>query len=646
MSDNSDNSDNFNHTHIPQLQVLEYPDISDNSHNQYTNVLLVDKSVIDYSIFVNSANQNTFPIVYSSNSYSSELLSLLRQKRDAGMNILRIGLCFGSSTNCTVFFLDNSPFFTTDEIAPSYSQNVRFMIDLINEFAITTIDFLACNTLLIDGWKNYYTILSQNTGVMVGASDNTTGNIKYGGDWIMESTSENIENIYFTQNIQYYKYLLDNANWVIAVQSNLIGIATDDTYLYVGKNYDPVYGNSGAIARIEIANPSNIILRWVNTSTYGIKGPWALDVYGGFLYVGNNTTGSITRISLTDPTTNYTVHWASKPVQGISNINNIVAYDNYMYVACGNSPNRITKISITNPTVFVVNWATVSQGITAPPIGLRAYNGYMYVLCSNGVICKISITNPTTDFSANFFTTSNSINLNNIVVLDDYLYVSFFSTGKIGRIHTFRPNDVNLNWGSLSTGISGLVVSNYKLYVCNFNQNNVAQLDLPPRIACFHKDTRILTNKGYTPVYKLCKGDLVLTYANKYVPVYSIKSRSIYHDACSDNIKNQLYVCSKSKYPELFEDLIITGSHSILVNRLTQEQRDRMIELFDYTYITDNNYRLPVCIDERASVHALSGEYVVYHFALENKDFYSNYGVYANGLLVETASKRFMSELF
>jgi hypothetical protein len=35
----------------------------------------------------------------------------------------------------------------------------------------------------------------------------------------------------------------------------------------------------------------------------------------------------------------------------------------------------------------------------------------------------------------------------------------------------------------------------------------------------------------------------------------------------------------------------------------------------------------------------------IYHIALENDDYYMNYGVYANGLLVETCSKRYLKEL-
>jgi hypothetical protein len=35
----------------------------------------------------------------------------------------------------------------------------------------------------------------------------------------------------------------------------------------------------------------------------------------------------------------------------------------------------------------------------------------------------------------------------------------------------------------------------------------------------------------------------------------------------------------------------------------------------------------------------------IYHIALENENYYSNYGIYANGLLVETCSKRYLKEL-
>jgi hypothetical protein len=59
----------------------------------------------------------------------------------------------------------------------------------------------------------------------------------------------------------------------------------------------------------------------------------------------------------------------------------------------------------------------------------------------------------------------------------------------------------------------------------------------------------------------------------------------------------------------------------------------------------DNRYRLPACLDERAEIYPQSGKFSIYHIALENDDYYMNYGIYANGLLVETCSKRYLEQV-
>jgi hypothetical protein len=51
------------------------------------------------------------------------------------------------------------------------------------------------------------------------------------------------------------------------------------------------------------------------------------------------------------------------------------------------------------------------------------------------------------------------------------------------------------------------------------------------------------------------------------------------------------------------------------------------------------------CLDERAKPWVSQGAYTIWHFALEHEDTGKNYGVYANGLLVETTSKRMMKDL-
>jgi hypothetical protein len=122
-----------------------------------------------------------------------------------------------------------------------------------------------------------------------------------------------------------------------------------------------------------------------------------------------------------------------------------------------------------------------------------------------------------------------------------------------------------------------------------------------------------------------------------------IGRKEIVHPASQERIKEQLYICSTAHYPELTEDLVITGCHSILVDEFQDEkQRAKTLEVMGDIFITEDQYRLPACLDERATVYETPGTYMIYHLALMNNNWYANYGIYANGLLVESCSKRYL----
>jgi len=169
------------------------------------------------------------------------------------------------------------------------------------------------------------------------------------------------------------------------------------------------------------------------------------------------------------------------------------------------------------------------------------------------------------------------------------------------------------------------------------NQGSVIIGDAYP---CFAEDTKILTEQGYVAIKELQKGDLVKTLKHGFLPVDIIGFREIYHPASKERLKDQLYQYSE----EVFEPLIMTGCHSILVDWLTQEQFDKIMEDFGHIYETDGKPRLCAYLDKRASVYEIPGTYTIYHLALENEDYYGNYGIYANGLLVESCSKRYLLE--
>jgi hypothetical protein len=207
---------------------------------------------------------------------------------------------------------------------------------------------------------------------------------------------------------------------------------------------------------------------------------------------------------------------------------------------------------------------------------------------------------------------------------------------------------------SFGTNVFYSSLSNATAYMYNANQNaknylatnnptvTISYLDIP----CFLEGSKILTIKKYVKIEELCKGDLVYTELDGYKKIDMIGWRIINHVGVENRIKEQLYKCPKENYPELIEDLVMTGCHSILVDEFKNEkEKEQMLEVMGEVYLTGDKYRLPACVDERTVVYEEKGQYKVYHIALENDDYYMNYGIYANGLLVESCSKRYLKEL-
>ena len=168
-------------------------------------------------------------------------------------------------------------------------------------------------------------------------------------------------------------------------------------------------------------------------------------------------------------------------------------------------------------------------------------------------------------------------------------------------------------------------------------------------MVCFKEDTKILckinNTEQYIPIQALRKGDLVKTSTNSFKSIDMIGWKEINHSISEKRIPNQLYICSKDNFPEATEDLIITGAHSILVGAITDEQREEIEEVLGKIYITGDKYRLPACADARTTIYKKEGPCNIYHFALENDNYYMNYGIYANGILVETSSQRYLKEI-
>jgi hypothetical protein len=171
--------------------------------------------------------------------------------------------------------------------------------------------------------------------------------------------------------------------------------------------------------------------------------------------------------------------------------------------------------------------------------------------------------------------------------------------------------------------------------------NNVS-LTYSAAVDCFLEGTKILTDKGYVQIEKLSKNDLIVTPEGDK-NIYKLGKCSIVNLGVQERIKDQLYVCTSENYKEITEDLVMTGCHSVLVDSFVSYQQAReTVDLLKKLYVTGNKLRLPVCLDERARVYEEKGEKTIYHIALENNHYDGNYGIYANGLLVESCSMNYI----
>jgi photosystem II stability/assembly factor-like uncharacterized protein len=238
----------------------------------------------------------------------------------------------------------------------------------------------------------------------------------------------------------------------------------------------------------------------------------------------------------------------------------------------------------------------------------------------------------------------------------------FVSKGN--KLYIFYPNIANKVVTLTPSGLNTIgPIAMYNDGVAIITAQNASDLVTPDTagptavstysitVPCFKEGTKILCLKDEKEVYikieDIKNGDLVKTVKNGYLPVYMIGKKDIFHPATEYRNNEQLYKCSSAEYPEIFEDLVITGSHCILVDSfINEEQRQETIKVLGRIFVTDGKYRLPACVDNRSSVYEKEGTYKIYHFALENENILINHGIWANGLLVETCSKKYMKCLF
>jgi len=426
----------------------------------------------------------------------------------------------------------------------------------------------------------------------------------------------------------------DNPNWSSGYAEYAHGYpAFDENFMYFPRP------DTGTVIQTNLSDGTIYNANFVSGMS-----PNGCLIYDGYMYIANNFKidgwdGVISQLKLSDNT--LIRYWA----QASNGASSIATDGTYLYITCYSGDSFIHKIEINHPENSV---AYASMPATR---GLAVYGDYLYIASEGPLgVSRAPLSNPSAYTTwANLPTVAN--NCFAVVIYNNSLFVSSRSgNNNIYKISLEDSNNQELWKASVGDSLRGIRIYNNYLYAYNANNGTVGRyyIDPPPVPSppCFKEGTKILTNRGYKLVQDLRKGDMIKTLRDEYKAIEMIGKKEIIHTPTpEDRVKHQLYVCSKPDFEDAYEPLVITGCHSILVDKfVSEEQKQKTIEVNGKIYVTDKKYRLPACAHDKTTVYEIPGTYTIYHLALENEDYFMNYGIYANGLLVESCSRRYLKE--
>ena len=468
------------------------------------------------------------------------------------------------------------------------------------------------------------------TGIPVGASTLVLGNVAGAGtlsalalvaepDLIRKVETSNTSTWGLGGAITSFAGMFSSSSSLLAVPNaipttvtNLANMFNDCTS-FIGTDA------SGAIANWDCANVTNMSGMFNNCTNFNAPiGNWN---------VGNVTTFS----SMFNNCANFnqTLNWTATDGLDMSN----------MFGNC---------LLFNNGAITPMTWSTpVVTNMNSMFAGCSVFNADISSFTTNSVTDMGSMFSGCSAFNKDisFWITTNVVDMSSMFngALLFSFCVKFWPTPAVGCVFTNMFSSPSVYATAYFPTTPGYDVTPTAPARAYFGQPR------PERYPCFMKGTQILCLRAeeevYRPVQDLRKGDLVKTYRNGYLPIHMIGTSRLSNPGDEVRTTNRLYKCSKELYPALFEDLYITGCHSILVPALTNDQWENTKDMLGNVYITDNHFRLMACLDEKAQPFQRDAMIDIYHIALENEDYYMNYGVYANGLLVETCSKRYLTEL-
>ena len=502
------------------------------------------------------------------------------------------------------------------------------------------------------------TFVNTRNGLSVlGINSNTANSLSY-------LINDSDYNYYYTNNISfsytagnYYVYIFNEIhgrqifiNDSILTNECPIGLAIDSNgAFYVALQtsskiikYDTSNYIPWELSNVPISSGTTIISNCLN-------GPSGL-VFdsSGYLYVANRRANNIVKFDLSSPE-------LPIPIQIITNPN--------FLQPCAININNLGELFISNINSLLFKMDTNSLVVTEilnipdrQSVNMTFdINNNIYLPDFNLVyIYKV-------EYGTWLYTAENLYNISpggikmNGINMTKYGNLAIIRTTPVLSVDlkylTYRFETVTLPKGNnlltLYNVTSNSVVTTFTIFV-----ERAEPLEpIPEPIISFKEGTKILcklnNQDSYIPIEFIEEGTLVKTYKYGYKKC-KFNMKELLKNTENHNINN-LYRLQRTTNSQLFEDLYVTGSQSMLYDSLSTKEHEDMTDLLETYNIKyninmsnkiDDKYKLIAHYDNTFTEVMQNINIYIYHLVLENNNNntngYMNYGIYANGILTES----------
>ena len=471
-------------------------------YTPYTNLCFIDTNISSFTGYLNSV---TYPVLYNSDTDRESLKTFLLSHFS---HIDRVAFVFhGPHDHSSAWFVNNEPYFSPD--------NQLFLKELFSTLTVQNVDFLPCNLLQQQEWKDYFATFDNN--VVVGASLDDTGNLRYGGDWVMENTMQDVQNIYFSAEIENYTGLLAAfavtfPTYTSPTNINVVTVVLPPTAVSWTYSTD----SSGSWTNIAtISSPSFTLSTEATYATGAIQVKYR-DMSGNYSTPIANT-GAIT-YSLAAPLVAAGYTATQLKTAGYSAVQLGSSGYTIAQIAGGNYTTAQMQAAgfVTSSSSIVSNLSGQTTPIPASgsAFGLDISGTYAYTYVSPDSTYKTNLTNN----SSTITKTTSTNNLSGLVIVGDYIYYrngryvigkadlsmnivnsTFATTPSPSAINQIASDGTNLY---ITTTLSGTAV----VYKCSLTTGGLAVIFCSPNFVAnrvyydsttYSSDCRPLLYGGY-----------------------------------------------------------------------------------------------------------------------------------------------------